>query len=101
MARELSMTTPGNKAYKVEYVPSVIEEDMPNLPKTARNMIKKAIEERLVTDPVGFGKPLRYSLKSHRRLRASDYRVVFRLDPSINTVIITAIKYRKDIYEEF
>ncbi|MCE3230695.1 MAG: hypothetical protein K0R52_623 [Alphaproteobacteria bacterium] len=50
-----------NKTYNIEYLTSVVEEDIPDLPKTARNMIKKAIEERLMTDPVGFGKPLRYS----------------------------------------
>jgi mRNA-degrading endonuclease RelE of RelBE toxin-antitoxin system len=90
-----------NKTYNIEYLTSVVEEDIPDLPKTARNMIKKAIEERLMTDPVGFGKPLRYSLKAHRRLRVGDYRIVYRIDASIRTVFVIAIKHRKDIYEEF
>lgn len=92
---------PGNKTYRVEYLVSVIEEDIPALPKTARNTIKKAIEERLMVDPVGFGKPLRYSLKGHRRLRVSDYRIVYRIDTENKIVIIIAIKHRKDVYEEF
>ena len=92
---------PGNKPYQVEYLASVIKEDIPLLPKSIKNTIKKAIEERLMIDPVGFGKPLRYSLKGHRRLRISDYRVVYRIDPKNNIVIIVAIKHRKDIYEEF
>ena len=57
---------------------------------------KKAIEERLMVDPITFGKPLRYSLKGHRRLRVSDYRVVYRIENK--SVIIIAIKHRKDIY---
>ena len=60
-------------------------------------MIKTAIEERLMVDPIGFGKPLRYSLKGHRRLRVGDYRVVYRIEKK--TVVIIAIKHRKDVYE--
>jgi mRNA-degrading endonuclease RelE of RelBE toxin-antitoxin system len=91
---------PGNNAYQIEYLEVVIEEDIPQLPKKIKAVIKKAIEERLMTDPVGFGKPLRYSLKGHRRLRAGDYRIVFRIEQSKQTVLVTAIKHRKDVYDE-
>jgi len=94
------MKMPGNK-YIIKYLDSVVKEDIPNLETTIKVMIKKAIEERLVVDPIGFGKPLRYSLKGHRRLRVSDYRIVYRIDPNENTVIIIAIKHRKDIYDDF
>ena len=88
---------PGNKYYKIEYIESVVKKDIAALPKTAKALIKEAIETRLTLDPVGFGKPLRYSLKGHRRLRVSDYRVVYRIEN--DTVIIVAIKHRKDVYE--
>lgn len=91
---------PGNK-YIIKYLDVVVKEDIPNLQLPIRSMIKKAIEERLMIDPVGFGKPLRYSLKGHRRLRVSDYRIVYRIDPDVNTVIIVSIKHRKDVYDEF
>jgi len=91
----------GNKQYNIEYLVSVIEEDIVKLPKTAKTMIKRAIEERLTLDPIGFGKPLRYSLKGHRRLRVSDYRIVYRIDAEKNTVLIIAIKHRKEVYENF
>jgi mRNA interferase RelE/StbE len=93
--------TPGNKPYVIEYLPDVVADDIPALPKTMRLMIKRAIEERLMVDPIGFGKPLRYSLKGHRRLRINDYRVIYRIHPLSHTVIIVAIKHRKEIYEEF
>jgi addiction module RelE/StbE family toxin len=92
---------PGNKPYQIEYLVSVIKEDIPDLPKAIKNTIKRAIEERLMVDPVGFGKPLRFSLKGHRRLRVGDYRVVYRIEQESNTVVIVAIKHRKDVYEEF
>ena len=96
------MKMPGSKGcirYTIEYLDSVIEEDIPKLPTATQNTIKKAIEERLIVDPIGFGKPLRYSLKGHRRLRVSDYRIVYRIEVSTNIVLIFAIKHQKDVYE--
>jgi mRNA interferase RelE/StbE len=87
----------GNKMYFVSYLESVVKSDIPQLPKKMKSIIKTAIEERLMSDPVGFGKPLRYSLKGHRRLRVGDYRVVYRIEK--NRVVIVAIKHRKDVYE--
>lgn len=86
--------------YSVEYLNSVLDQDIPLLPKIAKRQIQKAIEERLMVDPVGFGKPLRYSLKGHRRLRIGDYRVVYRIETEKNLVLILAIKHRKDIYKD-
>jgi len=91
---------PGNKLYKIEYLDIAVKKDIPALPKTIKSTIKKAIEERLMHDPIGFGKPLRYSLKGHRRLRVGDYRVIFRIETNSNIIVIIAIKHRKDIYEE-
>jgi len=86
--------------YQVRYLEEVIRKHIPDLPPSAKDLIKRAIEERLMIDPVGFGKPLRYSLKGHRRLRVSDYRVVYRIEQETPTVIIVAIKHRKDVYED-
>ena len=91
---------PGNKLYQIKYLDVLVKEDIPALPKSIKNTIKKAIEERLTVDPLGFGKPLRYSLKGHRRLRVSDYRIVYRIDLEDDALAIIAIKHRKNIYEE-
>ncbi len=90
----------GDKPFEIEYLASVVKEDIPALPKSPRAMIAKAITERLTLDPVTFGKPLRYSLKGHRRLRVSDYRVVYRIEMEKRVVLVVAIKHRKDIYED-
>ena len=71
------MTKPGNKSYTIEYLDSVVEEDIPNLPKAIKQRIKTAIEARLTTDPVSLGKPLRYSFIGHRRIRVGNYRIVY------------------------
>jgi mRNA interferase RelE/StbE len=91
----------GNNSYIVEYLDSVKNEDIPRLTASARKLVKKAIEERLMADPIGFGKPLRYSLKGHRRLRVSDFRVIYRIDERLHKVIIIAIKHRKEIYQDY
>lgn len=90
----------GNNTYYIEYLESVVNDDIPLLPKKIKASIKNAIEERLMTDPIGFGKPLRYSLKGHRRLRVGDYRIVYRIEQNKRVVVIVAIKHRKDIYED-
>jgi mRNA interferase RelE/StbE len=85
--------------YQIRYLEEVIRKHIPSLPSSARALIKKAIEDRLMVDPIGLGKPLRYSLKGHKRLRVSDYRIVYRIEPETQTVVIVAIKHRKEVYE--
>lgn len=93
-------STDSGQRYRIDYLDSVVAEDIPSLPKGMRVLIKRAIEERLAIDPVGLGKPLRYSLKGHRRLRVGDYRIVYRIDHETRLVTIVVIKHRKDVYEE-
>jgi mRNA interferase RelE/StbE len=94
------MTKPGNKLFTIEYLDSVVDEDIPALPKTMRERIRHAIESRLTADPIGLGKPLRYSFVGHRRIRVGDYRIVYRLDIERHAVVIVLIKHRKDVYGE-
>ena len=96
------MTKPGNSpsSYSIDYLPIVVKEDIPTLPKTIKAQIKKAIETRLTVDPIGLGKPLRYSFKGHRRIRVGDYRIVYRVDHELFLVTIVIIKHRKDVYED-
>ena len=77
--------------YQIRYLEEVIRKHIPALSSSTKELIKIAIEERLMKDPIGFGKPLRYSLIGHRRLRVSDYRIVYRIKPKIKTVVIVAI----------
>lgn len=85
--------------YKILYLTTVVDNDIPAISAPARKLIKKVIEERLTSNPIAFGKPLKYSLKGHRRLRVGDYRVIYRINLSSKVVIIITIKHRKDIYD--
>ncbi len=87
--------------YSIRYLEVVVEKHIPILPKTAKERIKKAIEDRLSVDPVKYGKPLQYSLKGHRRLRVADYRIIYRIDSLNFVVLIVAIEHRKNVYQDF
>ena len=87
--------------YQIRYLEEVVRKHIPVLPSRHKTTIKKAIIERLSVDPVAFGKPLRYSLKGHRRLRVGDYRVVYRILPEENSVLVVAILHRRDVYKDF
>ncbi len=83
--------------YKVEYLESVVKDDIPNLPKTEQKRIKKIIEERLIKNPIHLGKPLRYSWKGCRSTRVGDYRIIFKLETK--TILVVKIGHQKEIYQ--
>lgn len=84
--------------YKLIYHPDVLKEDLVDVPVNIKTRIRKAIETRLLKDPVLYGQPLRQSLKGHRKLRVGDWRVIYRVDHS--NIIVLIIGNRKDVYKE-
>lgn len=87
-------------SYQVDYLDTVVKEDIPKLPKTIKLRVRKAIETRLALDPVGLGKPLRYSFSGHRRIRVGDYRIIYRINQKEKIVTIVFIKHRKEVYDK-
>ncbi|MDZ4243615.1 MAG: type II toxin-antitoxin system RelE/ParE family toxin [Candidatus Doudnabacteria bacterium] len=84
--------------FNVVYHHLVISRDIPKLSKEWKEKIRRAIEERLVSHPDLYGKPLRRSLKGYSKLRVSDYRIIFRIEK--NTVKILIIQHQSVVYEE-
>ena len=84
--------------WRIEYLESVVRDDIPTLSEAVRRRIRKAIEGKLGTNPVEFGKPLRYSFKGARRLRVGDHRVIYRIEPPA-VVLVVKIGHRRDVYE--
>ena len=84
--------------YRIEYLASVVDEDIPKLTRLVRKQIKAAIEKKLASHPIEFGKPLRYSLKGARRLRVGDWRVIYKIEPP-DVVLVVKIGHRREIYE--
>ncbi len=73
-----------------------IPNDPANIPTNIKQRIRKAIETRLLTDPINYGLPLRKSLQGHRKLRVGDYRIIYRIEGQ--QVIILKIGHRRDVY---
>lgn len=82
--------------FNILYHERVVSHDIPKLVPEWKDRIKRAIEERLTTEPALYGKPLRRSLKGYWKLRVSDYRVIFRIER--NTVKILVIQHRSTVY---
>ena len=77
-------------------VRGITPERVPALSKSAKEQVRRAIERKLATHPVEFGKPLRYSFKVARRLRVGDWRVIYRIEPP-DVVLIVKIGHRKEV----
>lgn len=84
--------------YRVEYLQTVVADDIPKLSKSVRRQIKAAIEKKLATHPIEHGKPLRYSLEGARRLRVGDWRVIYKIEPP-DVVLVVKIGHRREVYE--
>ena len=82
--------------FTVVYADSFDPKTIRSIPPAMQDAMKEAIESKLTTDPISFGKPLRYSLKGCRRLRVNDYRIVYTIKRK--TVIILEIGHRSKIY---
>ena len=85
--------------FEITYLPEVVDKQIPKLTLPIKRKVKKAIEKKLMTNPVAFGKPLRFSLKGLRRLRVENYRVIYKIDDKEGVVIIVRIAHRKETYE--
>lgn len=83
--------------YLIEYEEG-IRDKLKSIPKTMRERIKRAIEERLMTNPVDYGKPLTKEWKDYRRIRVGDYRIIYKVFEDKVVVLIVEVDHRKDVY---
>jgi len=81
----------------IEFKEGAIKE----LQKYPRNIvltIKKAINERLATNPHMF-RALTGDLKGRRRMRVGDFRIIYEIHESVVTVLILKISPRGKVYK--
>ncbi len=74
-----------------------IPDDLSSIPSNIKTRIKKAIEQRLMTDPIKYGDYLRRSLKGYRKMRIGDYRIIYKINKK--EILIFKIGHRKDVYK--
>jgi mRNA interferase RelE/StbE len=84
--------------YRLIYHTDVKNTDLPKIDNKNKEMIKRAIKERLSTQPEKYGSPLRRTLKGYWKLRVGDYRVIFKI--SGYDIFILGIMNRKSVYSK-
>ena len=84
--------------WTIVYVESAVQ-DIRELDGSIRKILKKAIEEKLGTDPLKFGLPLRRTLKKLFKLRVGDYRIIYQIEKNEVTVLIVKIGHRREVYD--
>ncbi len=80
----------------------VIEEDFKRINQHDQSIILKTIRKKLGTAPEKYGSPLRHDLKGFRKLKISDYRVVYKIEKAEVKVYVVKVGLRKDekVYRE-
>ena len=84
--------------YKVKLHEGAIKE-LKKLDFPVRKSIVEKIENYLVKDPVGFGKPLKGNFKGLYRYRVGDYRIIYMVDIAERIIFVTNINHRKKVYK--
>ena len=86
-------------AYKVTWHEDVIT-DLENLDKkTARKIIER-VKTYVISDPLKLGKSLTGQFAGLYRYRYGDYRVLYAVDLSKETILVLKIRHRKDVYRD-
>ena len=83
--------------FDVIYHPLVVHDDIPKLSHEWKDIIRRAIENRLLSQPDLYGKPLRRSLKGYRKFRVGDWRIIFKIEKNIVKILIIA--HRSVVYK--
>ena len=84
--------------WKITYKQSV-KKDLKKVSEDIKYILKRAIEEKLASDPVRFGLPLRNNLKGLMKLRVGDYRIIYSVSKNKVTVHVIKIGHRKEVYK--
>jgi mRNA interferase RelE/StbE len=85
-------------AFNLVYHTDVEKVDLPRIDKKNKFMIKRAIEDRLKTQPEIYAKPLQRTLKGYWKLRVGEFPVVFKIFG--NELRILGIIHRKRVYRD-
>ncbi len=83
--------------WKVEYKKSV-QKDLKGISEDIQYILRRAIEDKLMVDPLRFGLPLRRNLKGLMKLRVGDYRIIYSIEREMVTVFVIKIGHRKEVY---
>lgn len=93
------MNPKSDHRWDIEYTESAYKE-IQLLDGGIKKIIKKTIEDKLMTDPLKFGLPLRRNLLGLFKLRVGNYRIIYQIKKSEVIVLVIAIGHRRQIYKD-
>jgi len=73
-----------------------VETDLLSVGPSAARRIMRALDQKLTTNPLQFGRPLCGSLANFRKLRVGDFRIVYQVSEAKVTVYVLAVGPRRD-----
>ena len=82
---------------EITYHEFVIKRDIPALDTEIKRRIRQTIEQKLSSNPLLYGVPLRATLHQLWKLRVGDYRVIFRIKNK--EVLVFVIAHRSVAYK--
>ena len=91
-------------AFELRYTPDAAAE-IKALDGSVRMQLRKVLEKKLAVDPEGYGLPLGGSLAGYWKHQFGNHRIVYRIFPEKNVVVVCAVGVRKegdaeDIYRQ-
>ncbi len=81
----------------ITYHRLVTARDIPSLDSSVKIRIKRAIEEKLASNPLLYGSPLHATLSGLWKLRVGDWRVIYTIERK--EVFVVLIAHRKEAYK--
>ncbi len=82
---------------KIRFHPLVTSRDIPSLDTPVKKRVQHSIDEKLLTSPLMFGAPLRFTLRGLWKLRVGDWRVVYTIEKDMVSVLLIA--HRREVYK--
>ena len=70
-------------------------QDIKELDGSVRNQLRKVLEKKLAVDPEGYVLPLRGSLAGYWKHQFRNHRVVYRIYPQHQIVVVCSVGVRK------
>jgi mRNA interferase RelE/StbE len=88
--------------WKINIHRLVVDEDFKYISKHDQSVILKTIRKKLSNATEQYGARLRHDLKGFRKLKISDYRVIYKIEKMEIKVFVVKVGLRKDekVYKE-
>jgi mRNA-degrading endonuclease RelE of RelBE toxin-antitoxin system len=79
--------------------------DVQRLDGSIKRKLKNTLNKKLASNPLGYGTPLRAPLVNYYKHEFATHRIIYRVYPARNLVVICAVGPRKsgdvqDVYEQ-